>query len=196
MNKILDNVLNKVQIEKIISLIKGIKINPNLMNNQTIADIAYLAYWLYIIDEKELAMEVASLIDEISFKGDFVVWERVQDALILESIVYAEEGNIQKSKEAMSPINEVDTTGDESTIRKNQRILQRVLNGSLMYDDEIEDAQKENNIQDEIRLRFLQFKLLCYMKSMGGSEKYPIKHLEEEIERERQFLKANIQIAQ
>jgi hypothetical protein len=195
MEAILDNIFNKVKIRKITSLVKDIKKRPNLRNDKTITSIAYLAYWLYIIDENDLAMEIASLIDKIPFEGDFVIWERVRDAFILESFIYKEKGDIEKSKESLQKITMVGKVGDESTLQKHQRILDRVLNGALLYDKFIIEDQQENDIQAEITHRFLQFKTLCYMKGMGGSEKYPIEYLVNEMQKEKLFLKEKATIA-
>ena len=196
MTEILNEILQKFKQKKIIFLVKDIERHPNFKRDNTLQDIANLSNWLYIIDEKDLAVKVASIIDNIPFEGDFVIWNSVVRALSIEALVYEENGELEKANKCISIIKSTFNIGSESEIIKRKKILNRVLNGSLLNDDKILIAKQNNDIQSEITWRFNQFKGLLYIKIMGGSEIYPIERLNAEIVNEKQFLKNNIGIAE
>jgi hypothetical protein len=179
----------------IIEEANDIKNHFDLRDETTLRNINDLTNWLYVIDEKELALESASLIDYIEFEGDFLIWENVQSVLVIKSFIYKGKCDIDKSNSCILTITNARNTGDEATIRKRQRILQRVLNGSLLHDKEILEAQQTKDIQSEIKHRFLQFKRLSYMRVMGGSELYPVEYLDKGIIEQKEFLKEKSTIA-
>jgi hypothetical protein len=199
MNKKTEEILKAIKSEChqriIVNEVDNVINHSNLSDDNTLLNINNLACWLYIIEKKDLALNVCSIIDKIPFEGDFMIWENVQSVLVIESLIYSESNEFEKSQKCIATIKAVRTTGDEATIRKRQRILQRVLNGSLLHDKEIIDAQEKNNVKEEIRHRFLQFKRLSYMKTMGGSETYSIEYLNKKIKKEKIFLKEKIEIA-
>ena len=192
---ILENVLSKCNQKIITSKIDDIISHIDLKDDITLRNINDVTNWLFIINMQELSLQMGSTIDHIPFEGDFMIWENIQGVLVIETLIYLENKQMDKYNNCISTIKEVRTTGDEATIKKRQKILQRVLNGSLLHDKEILEAQKENNIQEELRHRFLQFKRLNYMRIMGGSETYPIEYLDKEIKKEKDFLKEKVSIA-
>ena len=192
---ILENVLSKCNQKIITSKIDDIISHIDLKDDITLRNINDVTNWLFIVNMHELSLQMGSTIDHIPFEGDFMIWENIQGVLVIETLIYLENKQMDKYNNCISTIKEVRTTGDEATIKKRQKVLQRVLNGSLLHDKEILEAQKENNIQEELRHRFLQFKRLSYMRIMGGSETYPIEYLDKEIKKEKDFLKEKVSIA-
>ena len=190
---VLDRILQsypKTVFIKNIEFIK--KTNANLENVDTIQSIKTLAILLEVLGNAELALQTSSIIDKIEFTGDMLIWEKVRDVLILEYFIYQERKEFQKAKELMDKMNLVFERGDEAQQRKSKRILDRVLNGSLLHTEEIENAIKRNDIKSEIHHHYLQYNILKYMKIRGGSEDYPIERLDPMIEEERQFIANHI----
>ena len=168
------------------------KTNANLENVDTIQSIKTLAILLEVLGNAELALQTSSIIDKIEFTGDMLIWEKVRDVLILEYFIYQERKEFQKAKALMDKMALVFERGDESQQRKSKRILDRVLNGSLLHMKEIENTIKRNDIKSEIHHHYLQYNILKYMKIRGGSEAYPIEKLDYMIEEERQFIANHI----
>ena len=168
------------------------KTNANLENVDTIQSIKTLAILLEVLGNAELALQTSSIIDKIEFTGDMLIWEKVRDVLILEYFIYQERKEFQKAKALMDKMALVFERGDEAQQRKSKRILDRVLNGSLLHTEEIENAIKRNDIKSEIHHHYLQYNILKYMKIRGGSEDYPIERLDPMIEEERQFIANHI----
>ena len=168
------------------------KTNANLENVDTIQSIKTLAILLEVLGNAELALQTSSIIDKIEFTGDMLIWEKVRDVLILEYFIYQERKEFQKAKALMDKMALVFERGDEAQQRKSKRILDRVLNGSLLHMKEIENAIKRNDIKSEIHHHYLQYNILKYMKIRGGSEAYPIEKLDSMIEEERKFITKHI----
>lgn len=168
------------------------KTNANLEDVDTIQSIKTLAILLEVLGNAELALQTSSIIDKIEFTGDMLIWEKVRDVLILEYFIYQERKEFQKAKALMDKMALVFERGDESQQRKSKRILDRVLNGSLLHMKEIENTIKRNDIKSEIHHHYLQYNILKYMKIRGGSEAYPIEKLDYMIEEERQFIANHI----
>ena len=190
---ILDRILQSYPQDVFTKNIEFIKkTNANLENVDTIQSIKTLAILLEVLGNAELALQTSSIIDKIEFTGDMLIWEKVRDVLILEYFIYQERKEFQKAKELMDKMNLVFERGDEAQQRKSKRILDRVLNGSLLHTEEIENAIKRNDIKSEIHHHYLQYNILKYMKIRGGSEDYPIERLDPMIEEERQFIANHI----
>ena len=168
------------------------KTNANLEDVDTIQSIKTLAILLEVLGNTELALQTSSIIDKIEFTGDMLIWEKVRDVLILEYFIYQERKEFQKAKALMDKMTLVFERGDEAQQRKSKRILDRVLNGSLLHTEEIENAIKRNDIKSEIHHHYLQYNILKYMKIRGGSEAYPIEKLDSMIEKEKQFIAKHI----
>ena len=168
------------------------KTNANLEDVDTIQSIKTLAILLEVLGNAELALQTSSIIDKIEFTGDMLIWEKMRDVLILEYFIYQERKEFQKAKALMDKMALVFERGDESQQRKSKRILDRVLNGSLLHMKEIENTIKRNDIKSEIHHHYLQYNILKYMKIRGGSEAYPIEKLDSMIEEEKQFIAKHI----
>jgi hypothetical protein len=190
---ILDRILQSYPQDVFTKNIEFIKkTNANLENVDTIQSIKTLAILLEVLGNAELALQTSSIIDKIEFTGDMLIWEKVRDVLILEYFIYQERKEFQKAKAIMDKMTLVFERGDEAQQRKSKRILDRVLNGSLLHTEEIENAIKSNDIKSEIHHHYLQYNILKYMKIRGGSEAYPIEKLDSMIEEERQFIAKHI----
>ncbi|WP_424652159.1 DUF6707 family protein [Capnocytophaga gingivalis] len=189
---ILDRILQSYSQDVFTKNIEFIKkTNANLENVDTIQSIKTLAILLEVLGNAELALQTSSIIDKIEFTGDMLIWEKVRDVLILEYFIYQERKEFQ-NKALMDKMTLVLERGDEAQQRKSKRILDRVLNGSLLHTEEIENAIKRNDIKAEIHHHYLQYNILKYMKIRGGSEAYPIEKLDPMIEEEKQFIAKHI----
>ena len=137
---ILDRILQSYSQDVFTKNIEFIKkTNANLENVDTIQSIKTLAILLEVLGNAELALQTSSIIDKIEFTGDMLIWEKVRDVLILEYFIYQERKEFQ-NKALMDKMTLVLERGDEAQQRKSKRILDRVLNGSLLHTEEIENA--------------------------------------------------------
>lgn len=191
--KILDKILQSYHQEVFIKNVEFVKkTNANLKDVDTIQSIKTLAILLEVLGNIDLSLQISSIIDKIEFTGDMLIWEKVRDVLISEYFIYFERGDLKKAEELMNQMTIVFGRGDEAQQRKSKRILDRVLNGSLLHTQEIEKAKEHNDIKAEIHHHYLQYNILKYMKIRGGSEAYPIEKLDPMIEEEKQFIAKHI----
>jgi hypothetical protein len=186
---LLDNILVACPQKIFAKKIKQIKKKYSFKSKDTMQSIRELCSLLYIVDQEELALQVANLIDKLEYKGDMRIWMNVNGVLTVESLIYAKRGENEKVKICRKTIEDVYLYyGDEDRQRVNMKVFKRVMNGEGFYLEEIKRAQDSGDLKLEIFWRFLQFEELLYMRAMGGSEAYPIENLDSMIEEEKQFI--------
>lgn len=190
---LLDNILVACPQKIFAKKIKQIKKKYSFKSKDTMQSIRELCSLLYIVDQEELALQVANLIDKLEYKGDMRIWMNVNGVLTVESLIYAKRGENEKVKICRKTIEDVYLYyGDEDRQRVNMKVFKRVMNGEGFYLKEIKRAQDSGDLKLEIFWRFLQFEELLYMRAMGGSEAYPIEKLDSMIEEEKQFIAMHI----
>ena len=190
---LLDNILVTCPQKIFAKKIKQIKKKYSFKSKDTMQSIRELCSLLYIVDQEELALQVANLIDKLEYKGDMRIWMNVSGVLTVESLIYAKRGEDEKVKICRKTIEDVYLYyGDEDKQRINMKVFKRVMNGEGFYLEEIKRVQDSGDLKLEIFWRFLQFEELLYMRVMGGSEAYPIEKLDSMIEEEKQFIAMHI----
>ena len=190
---LLDSILVACPQKIFAKKIKQIKKKYSFKSKDTMQSIRELCSLLYIVDQEELALQVANLIDKLEYKGDMRIWMNVSGVLTVESLIYAKRGENEKVKICRKTIEDVYLYyGDEDRQRVNMKVFKRVMNGEGFYLKEIKRAQDSGDLKLEIFWRFLQFEELLYMRAMGGSEAYPIEKLDSMIEEEKQFIAMHI----
>ena len=190
---LLDSILVTCPQKIFAKKIKQIKKKYSFKSKDTMQSIRELCSLLYIVDQEELALQVANLIDKLEYKGDMRIWMNVNGVLTVESLIYAKRGENEKVKICRKTIEDVYLYyGDEDRQRVNMKVFKRVMNGEGFYLEEIKRAQDSGDLKLEIFWRFLQFEELLYMRAMGGSEAYPIEKLDSMIEEEKQFIAIHI----
>ena len=186
---LLDSILVACPQKIFIKKVKQIKKKYSFRSKDTMQSIRELCSLLYIVDQEELALQVANLINKLEYKGDMLIWMNVYGVIIVESLIYAKRGENEKVKICRKTIEDVYLYyGDEDRQRVNMKVFKRVMNGEGFYLEEIKRAQDSGDLKLEIFWRFLQFEELLYMRAMGGSEAYPIENLDSMIEEEKQFI--------
>ena len=190
---LLDSILVACPQKIFAKKIKQIKKKYSFKSKDTMQSIRELCSLLYIVDQEELALQVANLIDKLEYKGDMRIWMNVNGVLTVESLIYAKRGENEKVKICRKTIEDVYLYyGDEDRQRINMKVFKRVKNGEGFYLEEIKRAQDSGDLKLEIFWRFLQFEELLYMRAMGDSEAYPIEKLDSMIEEEKQFIAMHI----
>ena len=190
---LLDNILVACPQKIFAKKIKQIKKKYSFKSKDTMQSIRELCSLLYIVDQEELALQVANLINKLEYKGDMRIWMNVNGVLTVESLIYAKRGENEKVKICRKTIEDVYLYyGDEDRQRVNMKVFKRVMNGEGFYLEEIKRVQDSGDLKLEIFWRFLQFEELLYMRAMGGSEAYPIEKLDSMIEEEKQFIAMHI----
>ena len=190
---LLDNILVTCPQKIFAKKIKQIKKKYSFKSKDTMQSIRELCSLLYIVDQEELALQVANLIDKLEYKGDMRIWMNVNGVLTVESLIYAKRDENEKVKICRKTIEDVYLYyGDEDRQRVNMKVFKRVMNGEGFYLEEIKRVQDSGDLKLEIFWRFLQFEELLYMRAMGGSEAYPIEKLDSMIEEEKQFIAMHI----
>ena len=190
---LLDNILVVCPQKIFVKKVKQIKKKYSFKSFNTMESIRQLCSLLYIVDQEELALQVANLIDKLEYTGDMTIWMNVYGVLAVESLIYAKRGENEKVKSCRKTIEDVYLYyGDEDEQSVNLKVFKRTMNGEGFYLEEIKDEQDSGDLKSEIYWRLLQFEELLFIRAMGGSEAYPIEKLDPMIEEEKQFIAKHI----
>ena len=190
---LLDSILVACSQKIFAKKVKQIKKKYSFRNKDTMFSIRELCYLLYIMDQEELALQVANLIDKLEYKGDMLIWMNVYGVLTVESLIYAKRGENEKVKACRETITRACLYNkDGSPNEVNMKVIKRRMNGEGFYLDRIEKDKESKDLKAEIFHHLLQFGVLLYMRAMGGSEAYPIEKLDPMIEEEKQFIAKHI----
>ena len=190
---LLDSILVACPQRIFIKKVKQIKKKYSFRNKDTMFSIRELCYLLYIMDQEELALQVAGLIDKLEYKGDMLIWMNVYGVITVESLIYAKRGENEKVKTCRETITRVCLyEKDGSPNEVNMKVIKRRMNGEGFYLDRIEQDKESKDLKAEIFHHLLQFGVLLFMRAMGGSEAYPIEKLDPMIEEEKQFIAKHI----
>ena len=190
---LLDSILVACPQRIFVKKVKQIKKKYSFRNKDTMQSIRELCSLLYIVDQEELALQVAALINKLEYKGDMLIWMNVYGVITVESLIYAKRGENEKVKTCRKTIEDVYLYyGDEAEQRLSMKIFKRVMNGEGFYLDRIEQDKESKDLKAEIFHHLLQFEELLFIRAMGGSEAYPIEKLDPMIEEEKQFIAKHI----
>jgi len=183
MENLFETIVSDVtQNKKVISLAKKLALKCSLKSGKDLENLKDLCFWLYIYDRKEKARLACEIADNVPFENDFNIWTWVEVITALHIRILREQNKIDKI-EAYRPRLMISYEGEA-------KLLCRILNGSLLYDDKIKVYEDEGDEKRANAWRFLQVGQLCIMRELGGSETYPIETLDKEIERLKSILSA------
>ena len=190
---LLDNILVACPQKIFVKKVKQIKKKYSFKSFNTMESIRQLCSLLYIVNQEELALQVANLIDKLEYTGDMTIWMNVYGVLAVESLIYAKRGENEKVKTCRKTIEDVYLYyGDEDEQSVSMKVFKRTMNGEGFYLEEIKDKQDSGDLKSEIYWRLLQFEELLFIRAMGGSEAYLIEKLDPMIEEEKQFIAKHI----
>ena len=190
---LLDSILVACPQKIFVKKVKQIKKKYSFKSKDTMQSIRELCSLLYIVDQEELALQVANLIDKLEYTGNMLIWMNVYGVIIVESLIYAKRGENEKVKTCRKTIEDVYLySGDEDEQSVSMKVFKRIMNGEGFYLDRIKQDQESKDLKAEIFHHLLQFEELLFIRAMGGSEAYPIEKLDLMIEEEKQFIAKHI----
>ena len=95
---LLDSILVACPQRIFIKKVKQIKKKYSFRNKDTMQSIRQLSSLLYIVNQEELALQIADLIDKLEYTGDMLIWMNVYGVITVESLIYAKRGENEKVK--------------------------------------------------------------------------------------------------
>ena len=145
---LLDSILVACPQRIFVKKVKQIKKKYSFKSKNTMFSIRELCSLLYIVDQEELALQVAALIDKLEYKGDMLIWMNVYGVITVESLIYAKRGENEKVKICRKTIEDVYLYyGDEAEQRLSMKIFKRVMNGEGFYLEEIKEKQDSGELK-------------------------------------------------
>jgi hypothetical protein len=186
--------------EIIIALINDIEKHNHLEDEITVRSLCYLSYWLYVLGDKDNALCVAQIVNQITNLDDVVIRSCKHDCLVLSAYIYAKMENDQQSNENWNKLLDMHFGDNVKEVRK--RINKKKWNRNIITGDDFESfdkqkqaAEKNNHIRGVVYWSFRSLESLFWMSKMGGSEKYPLDRISQLIDERITLLKENMDSA-
>ena len=183
------NILKKIIIE---SKHDGIRQIAKLAveDELDIFRVNHLAWYFYLIDDKETAFQLIALIKDDSN----AICREFDKCLALSSVMYKERGMLEESEKCIHQI--VDRLDKITKSAPNIKILvHNLLNGKLLDYARLtnsEDVFNEYDVYDEYDERLAHLKRLVWIHELGGGEEFSVERANKEIEENIAILKALI----
>ena len=127
----------------------------------------YLAYWSYVFDRNEDALQVCEFLSLFQFSGNYNLWTWIEHSLALEARLLRSSNKHQEAADCVARI-------------RAAGFVETRLDGSLLTgkDRNINDAVADGNKTRERDWRVLLMIELCVLIELGGSQQLPIGQLE------------------
>lgn len=149
----------------------------NVLDCITLQKCTRMAYVLYLLEHTDMALQLTSTVENVTFTGNYNTWTWIEYLLVLKSRIECINGNMSfrnKLQTVIAPA--MLNTGDGLQQKINRSVFDRMLRGEGLLDAEIEVRQaiENNNISDEFYSRFVYNLYLCELSEYGGSKTFPV----------------------
>ncbi|MFK2289150.1 MULTISPECIES: DUF6707 family protein [Bacteroidales] len=168
--------LLSIKNKRIESLSKKVLKKMNFKSSKDLENLKDLCYWLYIYGHNNQFAKLYSTLLSIPFSGNWNTWTQVELMLALVYYVSIKTEDTQVvSKQALAKIMQAETDIDSIKSR---------CDGSLL-------ENRKQNVQESIQLGnktdirealYAEMRELVLIYALGGSDKYPLKTIENRIE--------------
>ena len=135
---------------------------------QCLYDASALAVLLHVFDRDDVALEVCRGLGRIPFDGTFSLWSAVETALTLQARVLRRRGDEAGAAECLR------------RVREAGFVPKRLEGGLLDPNDTVKESVKDGRKKSEQAGRLILAKELAFIIELGGSEKWPVDHTEQE----------------
>ena len=158
---IFERIKEKCQKKKVISLCNRLSKKCSFKSGKDIENLCHLAYWLYVYDEKELAMNCIALTQDIPFDMNYNVWTFIHAMWGLKMRLLREQGQADDAQKIAETMNSHFLTPDKvfNTVEKVQQFEEkrrtRFTYESTIREQDIERDLKENNLNFANERRFV-----------------------------------------
>ena len=179
MQEVITAIQQKVNKKKVQSLCNKVLKKCSFNSQIDLVNLMDIAYWLYIYEFYDEAIQVCDLFNDMQFTGNYTLWSAADGAFCLKSRILRERGEIEESKKLVERINE-------------HRHPELYINGVQWYRETIniniqtDDEYHTKGIYPGWRFR----KLIAAIKNReGGNHPIPDEEFESDIAELLAYLK-------
>ena len=106
MEEVIKGIQQKVDKKKVQSLCNKVLKKCSFNSQNDLCNLLDIAYWCYIFEYYDEAIQVCDLFNDMQFTGNYNLWSSADGALCLKSRILRERGEIEESKKLVERINE------------------------------------------------------------------------------------------
>jgi hypothetical protein len=172
MDNIFEEIIGKCNHKKVVSLCKKLEKKLSFKSGKDVEKLCHLIYWLYILENNEMAKKCIDLIHGIEFTQNYNIWTFIHSIQGLEIRILRQEGN---NKLADEIIREMDKqlkmptkieTPEKAKIREYER-RERIDLDFVSNVKEIENCLNDNDIKLANEYRFVALMNLIEYSETG-----------------------------
>lgn len=101
----IEAILEKTDRKRVISFCKKVLKKCSFTAWNDLRNLGDLAAWLYVYGEYEDALKVCDIVKDVSFTGNYTLWEEVDMLLCIKARILREAGEQQQAEELVRFIN-------------------------------------------------------------------------------------------
>ena len=106
MQEVITGIQQKVEKKAVQSLCKKVLKKCSFNSQSDLNNLEDIAYWLYVFEYYDEAIQVCDLFNEMQFTGNYSLWSAADGAFCLKSRILRERGELEESKKLVERINE------------------------------------------------------------------------------------------
>lgn len=140
-----------------------------------------LAYQLYVLDRPDLCLQVCQLLNDLVFTNNYNIWTWVELTLALEWKLQLQAGELTQAQRCAAILRSTYELGDIVAQAQGAKNLAWRVNGGLLYDAQIAQAEQRGDTTAEKSYRQTQLGALLCIQALGGSATLPLPELERQL---------------
>lgn len=156
--------------------------NFSVLDSITLQKCTRMAYVLYLLEHTDMALQIASTVENVPFTNNYNTWTWIEELLVLKSRIERINGDTSFQNKLQTVITPaILNMGDDLQRKINRSVFDRMLRGEGLLKDteiEIQQAVENENIIDEFYSRFVYNLCLCELSEYGGSETFSVAEAE------------------
>ena len=106
LQEVIESIEQKVDKKTVQSLCKKVLKKCSFNSQNDLFNLCDIAFWLYIYEYYDEAIEVCDLFNDMQFTGNYNLWSSADGAFCVKARILRERGEIAESKKLVERINE------------------------------------------------------------------------------------------
>lgn len=169
-NQVFEQIKDKCQKKKVVSLCNKLAKKCSFKSGSDSENLCHLAYWLYVYDEKALAMDCIALTHDIPFNANYGVWTFFHHMWGLEMRLLREQGKNDEAEKIAETINAHLLTPGKIDTPERMPAKEEKRRSRLTYEDTIRKEDIAGHLQENNLTRANAWRFVALITMIGNTE--------------------------
>jgi hypothetical protein len=137
---------------------------------ESFESLCEFAYWLYVDGSEADALHVCDCVVDREFDHNFDTWTWIEFLLALRARLSTTSGDHSARDLFCAQVTAAVESGDEAKVKLKRKVHARLLAGSQLRFDKVQDAIDAKDHHSELDWRMVLLKHQIKLEQLGGSE--------------------------